>query len=315
LAANGSSGFLGALAAGFIAGWTIKLFERGLKRLPESLAGAKTLLILPLFSVALMGVLSIAVLEPVIGWLNSAMSAGLQSLNGTSKIFLGFVAGGMEAVDMGGPVNKAAFLFAVASMANGQFDVMSAVLAGAIVPVVIVVIVVKFIQRTRGGKVKAKKLTDDGARLTRYLRGLREFMTVSEADRIKMLQSPQGAEQFGTVIGGDKVRLIKLYEKLLPFAVIFGIEKSWGAILQVYYTEVNYSPDYFHGYMMGNNFGYWLGSLNSTSRTLSSMEASRIARETMARSSSWSSGGSSSSGFSGGGGGSSGGGGGGGGGW
>lgn len=134
LSSQGSSGFLGAIVAGFIAGYIIKLFDKLLKKVPETFDGVKTLLIYPLFSVVIMGLLSVVILEPVVGMVNSAMNAGLQSMNGTSKILLGLIVGAMQAVDMGGPVNKTAYLFATAQMANGQYDIMAAVLAGGIVP-------------------------------------------------------------------------------------------------------------------------------------------------------------------------------------
>lgn len=134
LSSIGSSGFLGALAAGFLAGYSIRLLQFLLKKVPESFSGVKTLLLYPLVSVAVMGLLSVTLLEPVMGAVNGAMNAGLQSMNGASKILLGFVVAAMESVDMGGPVNKTAYLFATASMANGQYDVMAAVLAGGIVP-------------------------------------------------------------------------------------------------------------------------------------------------------------------------------------
>lgn len=134
LSSQGSSGFLGALVAGFIAGYTIKLFNKLFKKMPETLDGVKTLLIYPLLSVAIMGLLSVSILEPVVGAVNGAMNAGLMSMSGTSKVLLGLVVAAMQAVDMGGPVNKTAYLFAAASMANGQYDIMAAVLAGGIVP-------------------------------------------------------------------------------------------------------------------------------------------------------------------------------------
>lgn len=134
LCSQGSSGFLGALAAGFIAGYSILLLKKLLGKMPESLDGVRNLLLFPLLSVSVIGLASVAVLEPVVGALNGAMNAGLQSMNGTSKILLGFIVGAMQAVDMGGPVNKTAYLFAVAAMANGQYDIIAAVLAGGIVP-------------------------------------------------------------------------------------------------------------------------------------------------------------------------------------
>lgn len=134
LCSQGTSGFLGALIAGFISGYSIKLLEKLMKKLPETFDGVKTLLLFPLLSVVIMGLLSVTVLEPVVGMINGAMNVGLRSMNGSSKVVLGFIVGAMQAVDMGGPVNKTAYLFATASMANGQYDIMAAVLAGGIVP-------------------------------------------------------------------------------------------------------------------------------------------------------------------------------------
>lgn len=134
LAEQGGSGFLGALLAGFVAGYSVLLLKKIFKKVPESLDGLRTLLIYPLLSVMIMGAISIWILTPVVGAVNSAMNAGLRSMSGTSLILLGVIVGGMQAVDMGGPVNKTAYLFATASLANGEYTVMSAVLAGGIVP-------------------------------------------------------------------------------------------------------------------------------------------------------------------------------------
>lgn len=134
LASQGKSGFLGAIFAGFIAGYSIRLLKKSLSKVPESLEGFKSLLLIPLASVAFMGVCSIFVLEPVVGLVNTAMNNGLMAMNGSSKIILGLIVGAMQAADMGGPINKTAYLFATASLANGQYDIMAAVLAGGIVP-------------------------------------------------------------------------------------------------------------------------------------------------------------------------------------
>lgn len=131
---QGKSGFLGTLVAGFIAGYIIKLLQKLLKKLPESLDGVKNLLLFPLLSVIVIGLASVGILEPIVGAVNKAMNAGLMSMNGSSKILLGLIVGAMQSVDMGGPVNKTAYLFAVAAMANGQYDIIAAVLAGGIVP-------------------------------------------------------------------------------------------------------------------------------------------------------------------------------------
>ena len=134
LASQGTSGFLGALAAGFVAGYVIRLIGKLTSKMSENLDGVKTLLIIPLASVILMGAVSVFLIEPVVGFVNGAMNAGLLSMSGTSKILLGLIIGGMASVDMGGPVNKTAYLFATASLANGQYDIMAAALAGEFIP-------------------------------------------------------------------------------------------------------------------------------------------------------------------------------------
>ena len=129
LASQGQSGFLGALLAGFIAGFIVKFLEqKGLNFLSENL------LLIPLLSVIVIGLSSFFIIEPIVGQLNQAMSSFLNSLSDSNKIILGLIVGGMQATDMGGPINKTAYLFATASLVNGQYDIMAAVLAGGIVP-------------------------------------------------------------------------------------------------------------------------------------------------------------------------------------
>ena len=135
LASQGQSGFLGALLAGFIAGFIVKFLEqKGLNFLSENFSGLKNLLLIPLLSVIVIGLSSFFIIEPIVGQLNQAMSSFLNSLSDSNKIILGLIVGGMQATDMGGPINKTAYLFATASLVNGQYDIMPAVLAGGIVP-------------------------------------------------------------------------------------------------------------------------------------------------------------------------------------
>lgn len=131
---GGDSGFLGALVVGFIAGYVVLTLEKLLKKVPESLNGLKELLLIPLCSVILVGAGTIFLVEPLVGQLNTLLNNFLNSLNGSSQVFLGSLLGGMQSVDMGGPINKTAYLFATASLTNGQYVLMSAVLAGGIVP-------------------------------------------------------------------------------------------------------------------------------------------------------------------------------------
>lgn len=134
IAANGKSGFLGALAAGFIAGYVILLLKKLCDKLPESLEKLAPVLFYPVFGILIMGEAMNFVVEPVMGAINTGLNSGLASMSGTSKVLLGFVLGAMMSVDMGGPFNKAAYVFGAASIAAGNYDIMAAVMIGGMVP-------------------------------------------------------------------------------------------------------------------------------------------------------------------------------------
>ena len=134
IAANGTSGFLGALVAGFVAGYIVLLLKKVFSKLPESLDGMKPVLLYPLLGIFLVGVIMQFVVEPPIGALNIAINNGLNGLNGASAVVLGVLLGGMMSVDMGGPVNKAAYVFGTASIAAGNYNIMAAVMIGGMVP-------------------------------------------------------------------------------------------------------------------------------------------------------------------------------------
>lgn len=134
IAANGTSGFLGALVAGFVAGYIVLLLKKVFSKLPESLDGMKPVLLYPLFGIFLVGVIMQFVVEPPIGALNTAINNGLNGLNGASAVVLGVLLGGMMSVDMGGPVNKAAYVFGIDSIAAGNYNIMAAVMIGGMVP-------------------------------------------------------------------------------------------------------------------------------------------------------------------------------------
>ena len=134
IAANGTSGFLGALVAGFVAGYIVNLLKKIFSKLPESLDGVKPVLLYPLLGIFLIGVIMQFVVEPPIGALNTAINNGLNGLNGASAVVLGVLLGGMMAIDMGGPVNKAAYVFGTASIAAGNYNIMAAVMIGGMDP-------------------------------------------------------------------------------------------------------------------------------------------------------------------------------------
>lgn len=134
LASGGHSGFLGALAAGFLAGYIILLLRKVCDHLPDFLEKIAPVLIYPLAGILLMGIAMSFVVEPIMGGLNTALNNGLTSMGGTSKVILGVILGGMMAIDMGGPFNKAAYVFGTAAIAAGNYDIMAAVMVGGMTP-------------------------------------------------------------------------------------------------------------------------------------------------------------------------------------
>ena len=133
-----SSGFLGALLAGFLAGYIVVLLKKIFNKLPNALEGLKPILLYPVCGILVMGVVMIAI-NPIMGAINTGLNNFLSSMSGTSSILLGAVLGGMMSVDMGGPFNKAAYVFGTAQLtvANAgpeQYAIMAAVMAGGMVP-------------------------------------------------------------------------------------------------------------------------------------------------------------------------------------
>lgn len=134
LAANGKSGFLGALVAGFLAGYIIVLLRKLCDKLPQAVEKIAPVLIYPVVGILVMGLAMNFVVEPIMGGLNTLLNNGLASMGGSSKIILGLILGAMMAVDMGGPFNKAAYVFGTASIASGNYDIMAAVMIGGMTP-------------------------------------------------------------------------------------------------------------------------------------------------------------------------------------
>ena len=169
IAANGTSGFLGALVAGFLAGYIVLLLKKICNKLPDSLEGTKPVLIYPLLGVFIIGVLMTYVIEPPIGALNTMINSGLEGMNGASAILLGALLGGMMSVDMGGPVNKAAYVFGTASIAAGNYNIMAAVMVGGMVPPIAIALATIFFK---------KKFTEDQRKAgpTNFIMGL-SFIT------------------------------------------------------------------------------------------------------------------------------------------
>ncbi|BFK80344.1 PTS fructose transporter subunit IIABC [Clostridium baratii] len=134
LANKGGSGFLGALLAGFIAGYLVVFLKKIFSKLPDSLEGLKPVLLYPLFGILLIGAIIIFVINPPVAAINTGLTNFLNSMGESSKIILGVILGAMMAIDMGGPINKAAYVFGTASLASSQYDIMAAVMIGGMVP-------------------------------------------------------------------------------------------------------------------------------------------------------------------------------------
>jgi len=139
-----SSGFLGALLAGFIAGYIIILLRKIFEILPKSLEGIKTILLYPVFGVLLTG-FAVMLINPFIGMINTGLNNFLNNMGNVNKVILGIILGGMMSVDLGGPVNKAAYTFGTGMLAGGHYDIMAAVMAGGMVaPLVIAILATIF---------------------------------------------------------------------------------------------------------------------------------------------------------------------------
>ena len=134
LAANGKSGFLGALAAGFLAGYLILGLRKLCDKLPDAIEKLAPVLIYPVVGILVMGLAMNFVVEPIMGGINTGLNNFLSGMGDSSRIVLGLILGGMMAIDMGGPFNKAAYVFGTAAIAAGNYDIMAAVMIGGMTP-------------------------------------------------------------------------------------------------------------------------------------------------------------------------------------
>ena len=140
------SGFLGALFAGFVAGIIVLILKKTFGWLPKSMDGIKPVFIFPLLGTLLIGVVMLAI-NPIIGVLNTGLSNGLTNLGGTSKLLLSIVLAAMMAIDMGGPFNKAAYVFGTAAIADGNGWIMAAVMIGGMIPPIAIALSTSFNKR------------------------------------------------------------------------------------------------------------------------------------------------------------------------
>ena len=159
-----SSGFLGALIAGFVGGYIVLGLKKLCSYLPKSIEGIKTILLYPVFGILLIGAFMLLI-NPYVASINTAINNYLSSMGTANKVLLGVILGGMMAVDLGGPVNKAAYTFGTGMLASGQFERMAAVMAGGMVPPLAVALLATFFP-----KKIAKK--DKQAAYVNYIMGL-----------------------------------------------------------------------------------------------------------------------------------------------
>ena len=186
LANSGGAGFLGALLAGFIAGYLVLLLKKVFSTLPQSLEGIKPVLLYPLFGTLLIGVIMKFAINPPVAAANNTLIGFLNSLGTSSKVLLGIVVAGMMAIDMGGPINKAAYVFGIASLESGNFGIMAAVMAGGMVPPLVIALSTTFF------KNRFTKEQKDAGKVN-YIMGL-SFITegaipFAAADPLKVIPS------------------------------------------------------------------------------------------------------------------------------
>lgn len=218
-----NSGFLGALLAGFLGGYIVVLLKKAFRKLPRSLEGIKPVLLYPLIGILLVGVVT-TFINPFVGALNDGLTHFLNGMGGASKVILGAIAGGMMSVDMGGPVNKAAYIFGTAQLAEGNFDIMAAVMAGGMVPPIAIALCTTFFKKKFTEKERQSGIVN-------YIMGL-SFIT-------------EGAIPFAA---SDPLRVIP--SCIIGSAVAGGLSMALGCTLRAPHGGIFVIPT------IGNPLGY-----------------------------------------------------------
>ena len=224
LANSGGSGFLGALLAGFIAGYLVLGLKKLFDYLPDSLEGLKPTLLYPVFGILLIGVIITYIVNPPVGALNNLMTNALNSMGESSSVVLGLILGGMMSIDMGGPFNKAAYVFGTASLTSGNYVIMASVMAGGMVPPLAIALCTTFFK---------KKFTENERKsgITNYIMGL-SFIT-------------EGAIPFAA---SDPARVIP--SCVVGSAVAGGLTALFGCTLRAPHGGIFVTP------VIGNPFGF-----------------------------------------------------------
>ena len=224
LANSGGSGFLGALLAGFIAGYVVLGLKKLFDYLPDSLEGLKPTLLYPVFGILLIGVIITYIVNPPVGALNNLMTNALNSMGESSSVVLGLILGGMMSIDMGGPFNKAAYVFGTASLTSGNYVIMASVMAGGMVPPLAIALCTTFFK---------KKFTASERKsgITNYIMGL-SFIT-------------EGAIPFAA---SDPARVIP--SCVVGSAIAGGLTALFGCTLRAPHGGIFVTP------VIGNPFGF-----------------------------------------------------------
>jgi len=186
LAGTTGTGFLGALLAGFVSGYTVNGLKKVFAGLPASLDGIKPILLYPFFGILIMGLISLFIIAPPVSAINNWMVSTLGGMDPSARIFMGIIVGGMMAIDMGGPINKAAYVTGTGLLASGEYHVMAAVMAGGMVPPLAIALATTFF-KNRFTESQRK------AGITNYVMGL-SFITegaipFAAADPVRVIPS------------------------------------------------------------------------------------------------------------------------------
>ena len=184
LANTGGSGFLGALLAGFLSGYLVLGLKKLFSNLPNSLEGIKPVLLYPFFGILLIGAIITFIINPPVAGINNGITNMLNDMGASSRILLGAVLGGMMAIDMGGPINKAAYVFGTASLASSNFEIMAAVMIGGMVPPLAIALCTTFFKNKFTERERQSGLTNYIMRLSFITEGAIPF---AAADPLRVI--------------------------------------------------------------------------------------------------------------------------------
>ncbi len=180
-----SSGFLGALIAGFLGGLVVLLLRKVFSFMPKSLEGIRTILVYPVAGILLIGIVMLMI-NPIVAAINTGLNNFLFSLSGANKIILGAILAGMMSVDLGGPVNKAAYTFGTGMLAEGHYEIMAAVMIGGMIAPLGIAILATFFPRKLPKKERQAGLLNYVMGLSFISEGAIPF---ASADPIRVLSS------------------------------------------------------------------------------------------------------------------------------